>query len=57
MDDEATQEMLLKTVRKIDALPPSSIAAGDGAHAPGCAELSAPVLEEHSFTKEQFMAF
>lgn len=58
MDDEATQEMLLKIVREIDAFPPHQQEMQKMARLlPVAQELSAPVLEEHGFTKEQFMAF
>ena len=58
LDDEATQEMLLQIVREIDALPLHQQEMQKMARLlPVAQELTAPVLEEHGFTKEQFMAF
>ena len=58
MDNEETQEMLLKIVRENDALSPQQQKMQKMARLlPVAQELSAPVLEEHGFTKEQFTAF
>lgn len=57
LDDEATQEVMLQIVREIDALPTHQQEMQKMARLlPVAQELTAPVLEEHGFTKEQFMA-
>lgn len=58
LDEDATQARLLTIVREINALPPQQMQMQKMARLlPAAQELSAPVLDEYGFTKEQFMLF